>query len=497
MRDYVARLGIARPRVDDLVGRRDIKLFHLMVAALLEHGGPMGLDDIARRLRDAGVARGTDLERSLLKAWHGLAPVHRDPDGRFGLDLSSRELDYLLLVTHLRPPRFAPLPEPPPIEPISVAADVPLSPDELDHAFRGRYLSALSPLRQAAAVLDAAGRAMRVEEVEAVLAGLTPHRQRLTADGAGYWRTGLVHVDADGGLTLDRDARDIASMRRAVRVLGARAAHDRAREEETARRIAESQARHAADLELARVHATTARRAILHAAPSAVAPAVISVLDVEARTIRTFTAAEFAELRDLLAGYRVLAALQARDLLHTLGVDPNAWHVTDLGPPQKTLRLNQRGRLLRITTPMLITSTTGIGRPLGDAARMRAYLAARDHARLHRRLDADLKALYALYRYGVLHRYVRLQWGFLDELLHVDWALTGDVSLGEIVREAAVHGRRLDVVLGAAPGWQDPWARARRVEVLQADYDHVVVRDAAGMLTLHLAEIQAARPAAP
>lgn len=57
------------------------------------------------------------------------------------------------------------------------------------------------------------------------------------------------------------------------------------------------------------------------------------------------------------------------------------------------------------------TSTTGIGRPLGDAARMRAHLAARDQTRLRRRVEADLEALYALYRYGVLHRYVRLRWG--------------------------------------------------------------------------------------
>lgn len=202
--DYAARLRIPRPRLEDLVSRRGVRLFHLMIAALIEHGGPMPRADIARRLAQAGLAYdGDDLERSLEKAWHGLAPVYRDPAGRFALDLSSRELDLLLFMIGLRPPRVAPVPEPPRAEPTPVGDDVALSANEVETAFRDRYLGSMTPLRQAAAVLDASGQAMTLDEVDAVLARLTRHRVRLTIDGARYWRSRprLVTVDAEGRLT--------------------------------------------------------------------------------------------------------------------------------------------------------------------------------------------------------------------------------------------------------------------------------------------------------
>jgi hypothetical protein len=40
---------------------------------------------------------------------------------------------------------------------------------------------------------------------------------------------------------------------------------------------------------------------------------------------------------------------------------------------------------------------------------------------LHRRLEADAKALLALYQYGRLHGAVRLRWGFLDEMIPAPW----------------------------------------------------------------------------
>src|SRR6516164_1186857 len=114
---YCERLRLPVPRLEDVVGQHRIRLFHLMLVALLEQGGPMGLDDLAGRLRLAGVvAASGDLGLSLQRAWHGMEPVYRDAQGRFGLNLSSTALEYVLRALGLRTPRFALPPPPEPVE---------------------------------------------------------------------------------------------------------------------------------------------------------------------------------------------------------------------------------------------------------------------------------------------------------------------------------------------------------------------------------------------
>jgi hypothetical protein len=188
---YCERLGLSIPRLDDVAGRKGVKLFHLMVVALLERGRPMGLGDLAGRLRAAGVVAGSgDLALSLKKAWHGMEPIYRNAEGNFGLNLSSSALERILWTAGLRVPRFtAPAP---PEEPVQPADEVPLSEDELDAAFRDRFISGFSALRQAAAVLDARGRSMTIEDADAFLARLTRHREALTADRVRYWRSPLA-----------------------------------------------------------------------------------------------------------------------------------------------------------------------------------------------------------------------------------------------------------------------------------------------------------------
>lgn len=75
------------------------KLFHLLVATLLEHGAPMDLDQIIDRLERAGVQSGsTKLSTSVKRAWRGRRPVYRIDESRVGLDVAAPELDRILAI---------------------------------------------------------------------------------------------------------------------------------------------------------------------------------------------------------------------------------------------------------------------------------------------------------------------------------------------------------------------------------------------------------------
>jgi hypothetical protein len=90
---------------------------------------------------------------------------------------------------------------------------------------------------------------------------------------------------------------------------------------------------------------------------------------------------------------------------------------------------------------------------------LRDYLRRGEQTKLRRRLEADAKSLYALYQYGRLHGAVRLRWGFLDEMLPAPWVHRDEQTLHHLLKEAYTRGVPLDVVVGSAPGWTDPWSR--------------------------------------
>ena len=78
---YCERLRLPVPRLEDVVGQHRIRLFHLMLVALLEHGGPVGLDDLAGRLRTAGVVARAVTSRFPCRergtAWNRYIGTHR------------------------------------------------------------------------------------------------------------------------------------------------------------------------------------------------------------------------------------------------------------------------------------------------------------------------------------------------------------------------------------------------------------------------------------
>jgi hypothetical protein len=114
---------------------------------------------------------------------------------------------------------------------------------------------------------------------------------------------------------------------------------------------------------------------------------------------------------------------------------------------------------------MLIRGSCGISRPFGDEEKLRDYLREGRMERFRQRLEADAKSLLAMYQYGRLHGYLRLRWGFLDDTIHVPWVHVDEEHLYGLVRRAASEGKAIEVVTGSAPGWADPWARARRCAV--------------------------------
>jgi hypothetical protein len=505
---YCERLGIAVPSVEDVLDRmKKPNLFHLLIAVLVERGAPMTLNEVADRLLVAGFERATgDMVLSLQKAWRGREPVFRDPDQRLRLDLGHPEMDLILFRAGMRgaravvPPETAVAPAPPasPMTP-PVGEDVPLTEDELSAAFRGRSLGYGTSQRQAAAVLDVRQRPMALTELEEILAAFTPHRAALKEGLAKWWRTGMVRRQEDGRFLLDPTpgSAHVASMRRAVRKLAAIGYARQAEEERRARafeagNIARAQRRRQ---EVAR--AAGLRRVILRALPEGKVPRALTLLDVETRALHTLVGDDLGNVGEILAPYDVLIGLHLREQLFAMGLEPDRWgRLVDLKPPQKTIRINQRGRTLAITPEMLMRATVGTSKPLGEPTVLAKYLAQGDHGKLARRLEADAKALYAFYRYGVLHGEVMLRWGFLNTSLPVDWAERGDLGIYEQLKHAMEVGEPVEVVLGgSAPGWEDPWSRGQIAWVQGVRQWDVVLRLADEVQLRDRRDIQAIRPA--
>lgn len=48
--NYCTRLNLPVPRLEDFLERPDLKLFDLMIVALLEHGGPLPIELLSPRV---------------------------------------------------------------------------------------------------------------------------------------------------------------------------------------------------------------------------------------------------------------------------------------------------------------------------------------------------------------------------------------------------------------------------------------------------------------
>ena len=447
--EWCRALGIAPPAIGAVAGHSAANTYALLIVALLERGGPMTLDEVAERFEAAGIAKHWRARLSLRRCKPGRPPVYREGD-LYHLDPHDSRLRSWVFELGLHPPtevlpgRTAPAPASLP------GPDIALTASELDEAWKDACLTNWSMQRLVVAVLDAHGSPMAPAEAIQAVDRRTP-RHLLRESAARFSRQGCaVEVLEDGrwGLAADADPA-LRSTRTAVReriALARRNAALRPDPAETEKRLAEIDARRAAHgAELAKL-----RRALLVAFPPA-SPKTAALLDIAEHQIATFVGDELDELRSRLPAYDIIGAVDARGLLGALGFEPGARRLVELSPPRKSKQLNRRGRTLKITTALLVQGSCGISRPFGDKKKLAEYLAKGELTKLRRRLEADVKSLYALHEYGRLHGTLRLRWGFLDERIPAPWVDYDEPGLHCLMKSALANNIPLEVVVGSAP----------------------------------------------
>jgi tetratricopeptide (TPR) repeat protein len=437
----------------------------LLIAVLLERGAPVTLQEAAARFEEAGIGSAESVLASLKRCRPARAPIYRDGD-HYALDPHDAEADLWAFRLGLKRPKVASLrvvrPEVeqrPPQSP-----EKPLSVADLEEAWTQGIPGDMSAQRLALCVLDAHQRPMQPQDVVAFVA----HRAQgyatgLSADSAQYWRSGAVRVTEDGRWDTDPAHDALVPARRAI-----------AKQIEMLRRRERPQLDPAVvaasikqrEKRRAEHHQTLAkmRRVLIHAFPEKKPKAVV-LIDIATRDLRTWVGEEMSEVHAQLVEYDMIVGLDVRALLRTLGFDPGARRLGELGPAQKSRTLNKRGRKLKITTTLLIQSSCGIRRPFGDNQKLQAYIRDGALGKLRRRLEANAKSLFALYQYGRLHGAVRLRWGFLDERIAAPWVHRDERILDDLKKQALERDVPLEVVVGTAPGWEDPWSRMRRLYV--------------------------------
>lgn len=458
-------LGIASPQLASVVDHRDANTYALLLVALLERGEPMTLADVAARFEEVGIAERSRALLSLQRCKPARAPVFREGD-LYHLDPHNDELDLWVFRLGLRPPRFAPVVR-------GVADEAPrpsiataLTSDELDEAWKDANLFSWSQQRLAVAVLDAGAGPLSPADVVSAVATRTRWHPLKATTVAFNRHNSAVEVLDDGRWAIAEDASTFRMQaRQAVRdrvEMARRHAQMRTPPEVMAQRSAESDARraeHGAAL-------TRMSRALLVAFPPT-SPEAVALLDVGRHEIVTFVGDELAGLPAQLAAYDNLGAVNVRGLLRALDFDHGARRLAELGPPQKTMKTNPGGRILKITTELLVKSSCGIARPFTDEKKLAAYLAKGDLTRLRQGLEVDAKSLFALYEYGRLHGSVRLRWRSIDTMLEAPWSHRDEPRLYDLKKSALAMNTPLEVVVGDSPAWQFPWSRARLVTVEQ------------------------------
>jgi hypothetical protein len=371
--DWCHALGITPPKLEAVADHRDANTFAFLLVALLERGEAMTLSDVAARFEQAGIGERSSALLSLQRCRPARPPVYREND-LYHLDPHDDDLDLWVFKLGLRPPKVAPA-LPKAVETLPLPSpDTALTSSELDEAWKDANLFSWSAQRLAVAVLDAHGGPLTPVEVVSAVASRTMWH-RLNEGAAKFKRhDSAIDVLADGRWAIAAGANGTRRQTRlAVRdrvVVARRHAALRPDSAVFQQQRAEWEKKRAAHgAELAGLS-----RALLVAFPPA-RPEAAALLDVGEREISTFVGDELATLPSRLAAYDILGGVDVRGLLRALGFEPGERRLAELGPPQKTKKLNKRGRTLKITTALLVQGSCGIGQPLGNEEKLAEYLA--------------------------------------------------------------------------------------------------------------------------
>jgi hypothetical protein len=455
MNSWCEALKIDVPKLEAVKDHRDANTYALLLVVLLERGEPMTLEAVAERFDEAGVAPREIALQSLKRCQPGRAPVYRDGD-RYAIDPHSDELSLWTFRLGLRGPRLVMQREPRPAPAPLGGPQDPLTPAELEEGLKRGWLVSWSPRRLAIAVLDAHGGSLAGAKVVEIMDQIA-ERHGLKLDSPQLFQRGSPLTLAEDGIwQLDRSHAAVEPARAAVRQrIEVSRRYDRgptvSEREQHSRRIDEMKAARATEL-------AKLRRVLVCAFPVK-APIIVTLVDVSIRELTTFMGPEIEKVGSVLAAYDVIGAIDVRAVLRGLDFDAEDRRLAELGPPQKTRKLNKRGRTLKITPTLLVQGSCGISKPFGDQKKLTAYVAAGDDTKLRRRIESDAKSLYAMYQYGRLHGGLRLRWGFLDEMIPAPWVHRDEPTLYELMRTAGEDDLSLEVVVGSAPAWVDPWSR--------------------------------------
>ena len=132
---YCDALGIAVPSVEQAARSRDACSYSLLIAVLLERGGPITLEQAAQRIAAATGNAVKDVLASLKRCKPARPPIYRNGD-LYELDPHDDEADLWAFRLGLRPPKAPTLRV---VEPVTKQAplpgpDEPLTLDELSEA---------------------------------------------------------------------------------------------------------------------------------------------------------------------------------------------------------------------------------------------------------------------------------------------------------------------------------------------------------------------------
>ena len=492
---YCQRLGVPTPNLDVALTRSDIKVVHLMALAVLEAGGPLSLDEIAARLKQLALAprlAAAAIPASLRKAWHGQAPLVRDPhDGRFYLDLlADHEVRW---ISYLSDPHRMPSSRPRPEEYRPPADAEPLSQDEVDAALNDRTLYTYSTIRKAAAILEASGGGpLSLEEVNQRLAEHGAYAGQIDERAVGLWKSDLVVVEPDRRLRLNRASLNVPGFRQDIRRMAASRLRQRAESAAFRAQQTEHEKRRADEERRAIDEARRVRRALLHVVAIEGTVRAAAVIDAATREQRLFVGEEVRDLAAHLNAFEFLAGVDVRSSLRFVGLDPDRWWLAELRPTQRTFRPSER-EAVKVSLSAVVHATTGKSRVPGDTSVWGPLLAAGSTTRLAARLEQDAEALFALYEYGALHGGVRMRNRARDSLLPVGWSMRGDAHIGDIMDASTRQWLPVQIVVGRPSDLADPWPLASTVTIVERDRHVLYVREHDELRPLDPADIRAMR----